>query len=352
MAQSDNSQERRIRISCDIFNRVFSKSMDYEVFYYKHYENPYKISTTLLNDEINGEIAGVNCFMGAKFTIFDKEIFGAQSCDSAVLPEYRGNGVFSRIIRSAEKQCEKDGIMFLFGFPNDKSYPGFMKLGWVHVGDFYRVVLPLDTSKFLKRKFGKSVPTAIGRMGDVLFQKRLRKYSRKDSKIDIQVSENCPFTETDLGVINKTEGIMIKRSYEYYKWKIDNNPSKKFKYITACKEKRLLGFIIYEKLEDYTLDIVDWFCLKCSNEEQKIVLAKMFYELKGQGTSINIHLVNGASNEVKLLESIGFLNASNPIIKQRPLPLVVKVFSSESNNKLLEAPNWIFRFIDTDVIIS
>ena len=352
MTQIDDIQEKRIRISCDIYNKVFSKSMDYEVFYYKHYVNPYKIPTTLLNDEIEGVIAGVNCFMGAKFIVENKEVLAAQSCDSAVLPEYRGKGVFSRIIGLAEKQCERDGIGFLFGFPNDKSYPGFMKLGWVHVGDFYRAVLPLDTCKFFKRKFGKDIPATIGRIGDILFQKRLKKYSRERNNIDIQISKNCPFSETDFEVINSTEGIMIKRSSEYYKWKIDNNPSKRFKYVTARDEGRLLGFIICEILKDYSLDIVDWLCFEKDKGGPKIVLTKMFYELKGQGISINIHLVNGASGEMKLLESIGFLNASNRIMKQRPLPLVVKTFSSEGDNKLLEAKNWICRFMDTDVIIS
>lgn len=351
MTQNNDIQER-IHISCEIFNKVFSKNMDTKNFYYKHYQNPYKIPNPIINDEINGETVGVNCFMGAKFAILDKEVFAAQSCDSAVLSQYRGKGVFSRIIRSAEKQCEIDGIKFLFGYPNGNSYPGFMKLGWVHVGDFYRVVLPLDTCKFFKRKFRKSLPTIIGKIGDSLFQKKLKKYSKKSDRIDIQISETCPFTEKDFEVINKTEGIMIKRSAEYYKWKVDNNPSKRFKYIVARNGDSLLGVIIYETLDDYSMDVVDWLCFEPDNEKQKIVLAKMFYELKGQGISISIHLVNGASGEMKMLEGIGFLNASNRIMKQQPLPLIVKTFSPELDNKLLEAKNWICRFLDTDVMIS
>lgn len=351
MTQSNDMQER-IDISCGIFNKVFSKNMDTASFYYKHYQNPYKIPVPLLNDEIDGEIAGVNCFMGAKFFIEDKEVFAAQSCDSAVLPQYRGKGVFSRIIRSAEKQCEIDGIKFLFGYPNGNSYPGFMKLGWTHVGDFYRAVLPLDTCKFFKRKFRKSLPTIIGKIGDSLFQRKLKKYLKKSNKVDIQISENCPFKEADFEIINRTQGIMIKRSAEYYKWKIDNNPSKKFKYILARDGGSLLGFIVYEKSDDSSLDIVDWLCFEQDDEKQKIVLAKMFYELSGQGISISILLVNEANGEMKMLESIGFLNASNRIMKQKPLPLIVKSFSSELDNKLLRSQNWVCRFLDTDVIIS
>lgn len=344
--------DKKIQVSCEIYNKVFSKNMNTEVFYYKHYENPYKVLTPILNDEIDGKIAGINCFMGAKFIAGHKEVFGAQSCDSAVLPEFRGKGVFSRIIRAAEEQCEVYGIDFLFGFPNEKSYPGFMKLGWVHVGDFYRAVLPLDTCKFFERKFKKNIPSSIGKISDLFIQKKLNNYSKKSHSINIQENQECPFTEEDFEVINRTEGIMVKRSYQYYRWKVDNNPSRSFKYIIARDGDRLVGFVIYEILEDNSIDIVDWLCFESDNENQKIVLSKIFNKLKGKGTSISISLVNGCNNEMNILESIGFLNASNRIMKQRPLPLVVKVFGSESEKQLLEVKAWKCRFLDTDVIIS
>lgn len=352
MTQIDDIQKKSIHISCAIFNKVFTKKIDTAIFYYKHYQNPHKIPTPLFDDKIDGEIAGINGFMGAKFVIGTNEVFAAQSCDSAVLPQHRGKGVFSRIIHSAEKQCEMDGISFLFGFPNGNSYPRLIKLGWVHVGDFYRAFLPLNTGELLERKFGKSILTIIAKIINPLFQKKMKIYAKKSTGVDIQIFENCPFVESDYEVINRAEGIMIKRSAEYYKWKVDNNPSKRFKYIVARDRDCLLGFIIYEAVNGRTIDVVDWQSFDPDKAKKKIVLAKLFYQLKGQGAVISIDLVNAANGEMKMLESLGFLNASNRIIKQDPLPLIVKTFSSGISDQLFEVNNWILRGLDTDVMIS
>jgi len=352
MTQIDDIQKKSIHIPCAIYNKVFSKKIDAATFYYKHYQNPHKISMPLSNDKIDGEITGINGFMGTKFVIGSKEVLAAQSCDSAVLPQYRGKGVFSRIIRSAEKQCQMDGVTFLFGFPNGNSYPGFIKLGWVHVGDFYRAFLPLNTGKLFERKLGKLISTIVAIVANPLFQLKLKIFARKATGVDIQISENCPFMESDYEVINRTEGIIIKRSAECYKWKVDNNPSKRFKYIVARDRDNLLGFIIYKTANGGTINVVDWQCFEPDKAKQKIVLAKLLYQLRGRGTTISIVLVNAANGEMKMLESLGFLNASNRIMKQAPLPLVVKIFSTGINGHLLEVSNWICRGMDTDVMIS
>jgi|GEM_PF-3492406 hypothetical protein len=351
MTQKSQFEKEEIDIYVKIFNKVFSKNTSNETFYYKHFGNPYKVATPLFNDKIKDEVAGINAFMGAKFLIDQKEMFAAQSCDSAVLQEYRGKGVFSRIISSAEAQFEKDQLDFLFGFPNSKSYPGFIKLGWSHVGDFYRAVLPLDSCKFFQRKFGKKLPSFIGKLANLHFLKKLKSYSKKNDKIDITTFKKCPFTEEDFNIINNTKAIMTKRSSDYYQWKVDNNPSKDFRYIVARDGSNLIGFLIYETLSDKSLDVVDWLCFSNDFNTQKIVLAKMFQQLIDKGISININLVNKTNGEMKLLQSMGFLDTSNKLMKQKPLPLVIKTFNQEADKKLSLCENWICRFLDTDVII-
>lgn len=67
---------------------------------------------------------------------------GWQSCDTATLPDARGQGFFSRCI-SALEQSLSDGELF-FGFPNKNSLRGFEKLGWMVWRDVDTWVKPLS----------------------------------------------------------------------------------------------------------------------------------------------------------------------------------------------------------------
>lgn len=54
-----------------------------------------------------------------------------QTVDTCVLDEYRGLGVFSAITKKEVQEiCEKKGDVFIYGFPNSQSYPGYVKMGW------------------------------------------------------------------------------------------------------------------------------------------------------------------------------------------------------------------------------
>lgn len=54
----------------------------------------------------------------------------AQTCDLVVLPEYRGQGLFYKIHEYAENDLTNNGYLALFGFPNDNSLHGFLKMGY------------------------------------------------------------------------------------------------------------------------------------------------------------------------------------------------------------------------------
>lgn len=59
-----------------------------------------------------------------------KEILAAQSADTMTHPDYRGQGLFVTLARKTYELARNSGIRFLFGFPNQHSQPGAVKLGW------------------------------------------------------------------------------------------------------------------------------------------------------------------------------------------------------------------------------
>jgi GNAT superfamily N-acetyltransferase len=61
-------------------------------------------------------------------------IVGSQVAMLATHPDYRRQGVFERLAAAALEDAKKNGIGVTFGFPNEFSYPGSVKHGWVDYG--------------------------------------------------------------------------------------------------------------------------------------------------------------------------------------------------------------------------
>lgn len=334
---------------CDIFNQVFSSNLSQAAFWYKHYENPHRLSTPLLFEKVDNDIAGINGFLAAPFICENEEFYAAQSCDSAVLNEYRGKGIFSSIIKRAQTQLKSGGVDFLFGFPNQYSYPGFMKMGWKHNADFCRYFLPLNWYLLLKNKIGSPFARIIQFLLNDLTLVRLNRHANKPLECVIEVYDRCPFTEEDFITINNCGKIMVKRSIEYYVFKLDNNPTKKFKYITARTDGRLCGFLAYHVLKD-EVNIVDWFCAQRGDD--KIVLAKLIKQLINIGSKINMPLINIKSKEVKLMKSLGFWNSANIIFRRGVMLLIIYFINSSFETRLIAPEKWQMRGIDIDTIVS
>lgn len=62
-----------------------------------------------------------------------KRFLVAQSGDTMTLPKHQGKGLFTQLAKLTYEACKSEGIHLVFGFPNENSYPGFVKrLGWTH----------------------------------------------------------------------------------------------------------------------------------------------------------------------------------------------------------------------------
>ena len=63
--------------------------------------------------------------------IAGREVVGAQSGDTMTHPEHTKRGLFVRLAKLTYELAAEEGVALVFGFPNENSYPGFVKrLGW------------------------------------------------------------------------------------------------------------------------------------------------------------------------------------------------------------------------------
>lgn len=102
-------------------------------FDWKHRENPFGESPCWVAS-VESEIVGFRTLMRWEFDTPDGPVRAVRAVDTATHPDYQGRGIFSALTRQAVKELTAEGVDFVFNTPNDKSRPGYLKMGWKDVG--------------------------------------------------------------------------------------------------------------------------------------------------------------------------------------------------------------------------
>jgi GNAT superfamily N-acetyltransferase len=133
-----------------------------ELFRWKHVENPFGRSIALVAVE-DRQIVGLRTFMRWDLTTPDGEVLrGVRAVDTATHPDYQRRGIFRRLTEECVEIATAEGIDLVFNTPNERSKPGYLKMGWREIGPIGGLVRPsvhvlrkvesgsLDPSSFLR----------------------------------------------------------------------------------------------------------------------------------------------------------------------------------------------------------
>jgi GNAT superfamily N-acetyltransferase len=102
---------------------------------WKHRENPFGSSPMWL--ALAGDrVVGVRLFMrwSWQWAGGSQVVRAVRAVDTATHPDWQGKGIFKRLTLALVDDETRDGTSFVFNTPNDKSRPGYLKMGWQQVG--------------------------------------------------------------------------------------------------------------------------------------------------------------------------------------------------------------------------
>lgn len=100
---------------------------------WKHARNPFGRSLAWVAVE-HGQIVGYRAFLRWEFTDGARTFRAVRAVDTATDPAHQGKGIFRTLTMHALEAARADGVDFVFNTPNDKSRPGYLKMGWELVG--------------------------------------------------------------------------------------------------------------------------------------------------------------------------------------------------------------------------
>ena len=104
-----------------------------ELFRWKHVDNAFGPSPMWVACEA-GRIVALRTFMRWEFERGEDRVRCVRAVDTATHPDVQGRGLFRELTLGALPWLENDGIDFIFNTPNDRSRPGYLKMGWHVLG--------------------------------------------------------------------------------------------------------------------------------------------------------------------------------------------------------------------------
>jgi GNAT superfamily N-acetyltransferase len=106
---------------------------DADFLWWKHHLNPFGVSPAWVAC-IGNQIVGYRTMLRWMFERDDGCIRAVRAVDTATHPDHQGRGIFSKLTMRALDDLRAEQVSLVFNTPNDKSRPGYLKMGWQEVG--------------------------------------------------------------------------------------------------------------------------------------------------------------------------------------------------------------------------
>jgi hypothetical protein len=176
----------------------------------------------------DNSIGGHYTAIPVKILAKDKVLLAAQSVDTITHIDFRKQGIFTGLAELCYKEMEKDGIDIIIGYPNDNSFPGFVKkLNWKHIFTVEEVGYVINTKKIALLKFNNTFKSFLLNYA-LIIRKALKKIQNLNSGNKGYTAKKSALIDIPSEIIHNWLGAnydyFIERSPEYLKWRYEDNP--------------------------------------------------------------------------------------------------------------------------------
>jgi GNAT superfamily N-acetyltransferase len=129
-----------------------------DLFQWKHRDNPFGTSPMWVAVD-RGRVVAVRVFMRWQFIRNGVPVAAVRAVDTATHADYQGRGLFTALTLQGLAELEDEGVEFVFNTPNDKSRPGYLKMGWHEVGRLApaAAIRPLALGRVLRSRVPASL---------------------------------------------------------------------------------------------------------------------------------------------------------------------------------------------------
>jgi GNAT superfamily N-acetyltransferase len=212
-------------------------------FQWQYFDNPVgKLIVDFSIDEAQApdRVAAVYAVAPVRVRVFGRLGVAAQSLDTITDSAYRGRGLFVSLAEGVYRRCDREGLAFVYGFPNGSSVHGFYtRLGWTSLDPVPFLVRPLRVGYPLNRLGLARVGAALSAVPVPLTPPRLRTHQ------EIRVIDG--FDEEVTGLwkrFSRLVNVAVERDATYLNWRYVKKPGDRYLKLALLERGQLVALAI------------------------------------------------------------------------------------------------------------
>lgn len=204
--------------------------------------------------EHDGRIVGQYAIVPVRVKIGSKTILASQSLDTMTHPDYRRQGMFETLAKKVYDEARNEGIYLVYGFPNEFSYPGFIKkLNWFYIDTMQSMFKPLDWRNTIKLKVGNEFLQGIAATGaGLVFNKVFFRTQKPPFVEGLTISQTTFFDERFDEFWSKIchqSQIIVVRNRDYLNWRY-STPNVSYSILVAERDGKICGYLVLRDRKD------------------------------------------------------------------------------------------------------
>jgi len=233
----------------ELLNLVFARGRDLKLWEWLYNRNPASEPLIWIVKD-GGKVIGHRSYLPAKVKVGNNTLIAGQAIDTAVHPEYRRCGIFSKLLFESLQEAYSRNWAFIYNFPNQFAYPGYLKSGWSDAFKIRLLIKILSPLAVAKNALKIAVPFNI--ISDSLdnFYSRIFHSSKVSAtKHGFSIKEDFFFDEYYDNFwerISKEYHIVVIRSSKYLNWRYAENPLFDYKTFSIRDGDKIIGYTILQ----------------------------------------------------------------------------------------------------------
>ena len=193
------------------------------------------------------KIIGVSCHTTFKMLHNGEEHIISFPLNVLTHPDYRGQGIFSKLQIANEEHAKKIGCPFMLSFPNAVSTPIFLnKFEWKQIKPSILYFRPLQCENIADKISFISWTSRFFKLFNPIFKKEFR-----IDKYNFSTEEACEFDEWSNDIFEANKPLLencIVKSKEYLNWRFIQDPQKKYSLFKIKRGNSIIGYYVLGKI--------------------------------------------------------------------------------------------------------
>ena len=301
----------------------------------------------------SGRIIGQIVKIRSRVSLEGQELPAGLCLNVATDPQWRGRGIFTRLLDAVIEACADEGMLFTFGFPNPQSHPMFTKRVYTDIGAPSLLVRPASIERLVRKRFGSRILSKLAAPLGLLWRTP-RPMSGTDPNVEIVRVER--FDDSFDAFWQRVKGrhpVMVVRDAVYLNWRFADAPTRQYVTFAARSKDGIEGFIVLRvgPVSVFTAGLIVDFIV-APGEAGLATGRRLIDRAYAYFRDFKLDLLGSLSLshtvEFKLLREKG-LWVCPKRLEPQPFPMIVRTYD-EKTRIAYDLKNWFVTMGDYDAV--